>query len=715
MQKSLITIAIGALLTITGLISAAPGDAKVTKMEPKGFPSIKPVLVDRSIQLEKELATKLMRRSEVPASGAVMADLNIDLRIIQRWVLTQTAMAAAESDLQIAGLLRAMELASAIGKLESTLVASAAPFTRSQSDAAVLIHKMSYDLPDLKSVGDLDERCKRLGYAMENVASPTPIDARTLPRMRPERFPTDEAAGGNSTAREGPRTLAELTSEITRAAVSTTLRQQLLAMAKATSIAGDSTDSAQLADAAAMQQVLTSAVDLAKGLSATTALSAAARDQIETQLAEGLALFSDPRTRAAGKQRVARLNEYRLVMNRLASGGLSPELRKTFAPALGYAQTHADQGQRILNSIEAFVGTCLRFEAIPRRENPVTNLRHATEDAAKLYETARAAFITNINDASDGVAFDALDSQIADIASAADLYAMLDGMQQMYETLNGYKPRPFGAIETRTLKAAVIATTAIKSPARADAIRYLGDLSKLAQLSRIVTQRSLSDIPPEVIKSYAGISLADFESKCRLTFNELVSQIAGGVEMDKIKIARLRAVGDLCDSLRFAAIAERALVNVPSLHHWVDWTLSAEQIQGLLLPFQTQLSAAFEGFISDVPNAVEKFVKRRDVFLPLVALLDRDAAYSEQCAKLPEGLQGDLARLMTPFEGQPFSTERYLSYAATVASLLASIDPDAAQSATDSAMARLERDMRSAVRDLKPDAVNGALKNSKGK
>ena len=684
---------------------AAPNDPREARVEPKVFPSIKLVLNDRSLKLEKELAAKMMHRFEAPASGAAMADLQIDLRIIQRWLLAQTANASRESDVQIAGLLRAMELAAATGKLEEALAASSASLTRSQNDAAMLIHKMSYDLSDLKGVGELDELCKKLGYAMENMASPSPVDARTLPIMRPEPLQAGVETVGVPTTQEGPRTLAELTSAITRVTISASLRQQLLAMAKAAATAAASTDPARQTDAAAMQQMLAGGVDLARGLSATTAISAEARDEIETQLAEGLALFGDPRTRNAGRQRVTQLNEYRLVMNRLARGNLSADLRKKLAPAFGYAQSHAEQGQKILNSIDAFVGVCRRFDGTPRRDNPVVNLRRPKEEAAKQFESARAAFIATVNEPSATLAMDALDNQVVDLAAAVELYATLDGMQQTYETLNGYKPRPFGAIETRTLKAAVNATAAIKSPARTDAIRYLSDLSKLAQLSRTVTQRSLSDIPPAVVKAYAGISLADFEAKCRLTFNELVTQIAGGVEMDKSKVARLRAVGDLCDSLRFATLAERSLAGIPPLSRWVDWTLSVEQIQALLVPYQLQLSTAFGGFISDSPSAIDKFLKQRDAFLPLVALLNRDAAYGEQCAKFPDGLQGDLARLMTPMDGQPFATERYLSYAATVGLLLAALDPDAAVTATDFAMKRLERDMRLAVRDLRSEEV----------
>jgi hypothetical protein len=677
--------------------------------EPKSFPSLKMVLADGMSALEKDLAVKMMHRSDGSGSTGAMLETQIDLRVIHRWLLGQAAVAQPQSDLQIAALLRAMELTRAIAGLDESLRARAAA-TPSQKEAAGQIRKISFALADLKDVAELDDLSHRVGYAMQNLASPTMVDPRTIPLMRPAPFRIAAGATTEPATREGPRTLADLSAEITRAAISLPLRQQLLAVAKAATTAA--ADPNQQADAAALQQMLANGVDLAKGLSATTALSTEARTDIETQLAEGLALFTDPRTRSAGKERVAQLNEYRAVMNRLARNKLSSELRKTLAPAFIYVQTHAAQGQKMLNAIEAYASICEGFDAIPRRDNPVINLRHVTDDAARQFEAGKAAFIAMAND--PNVSPEVLEIQLADLSAASELYAILDGMQHTYDTLNGYKPRPFGAIETRTLKAAVAATATIKSPTRSEAIRYLSDLSKLAQLSGEATARSLSDIPPPVVKAYAGISLGEFEAKCRLMMAELVSQVASGADLDKKKVARLRSVGELCDSLRYAALAERAVAGLAPLSRWVDWTLTVEQAQAMLLPYQKQLSAAFGGFISDAPDAVEIFLKQRGDLLPLVALLNQDIAYADACAALPTGLAGDLAQLMTPMDGQPFATERYVSFAVTVGAL-ADADSDEAATALDFAIKRLARDLRRAVRDLQSAGAAPIPKPAKGK
>src|SRR5947209_1129476 len=77
--------------------------------EPKHFPDLKTQLSDQADQINKDLAARMLRRG---AGGAAspQAELSIDLRIIRRWCLAQAAAAKPESDLQIALLLRAMQL-----------------------------------------------------------------------------------------------------------------------------------------------------------------------------------------------------------------------------------------------------------------------------------------------------------------------------------------------------------------------------------------------------------------------------------------------------------------------------------------------------------------------------------------------------------------------------------------------------------------------------
>jgi hypothetical protein len=711
---------LGAVVTLLTALSAlaapkrpetrsATREAPVTAPEatPAEFPSVKDPLAAQVTSLEKELAGRMLHRSEASGGPAATAELLIDLRIIQRWMLVEAAKAKPQSAGQIALLLRATELASAIAGVEDAMKRGAA-LTRTQTDAMAQIHKLSFDLGELKEPGQLDEICKRLGYALANATTPAGVDARSIPLMRPKR--TAEAGGDTADAlpQDAPgRTIADLSADITRAPISTTLRQQLLALAQAASAASTAaaTDPKREPEAATLYQVLAIAVELTRGLSNTTAFPPDDRSRLETQLAEGLALFADPRTRSAGRDRVEQLNQYRLVMNRIAHSRLSPDLRRALAPALVCAQTHAagEQGQKLLRAIEGYAAVCERLDTAPKHEAGVANLRRPKDDLFRQIEQARQQFVQSANDATASLvsfAIDGLENQLADLSQLAELYAALDGMQQTYDLLNAYKPKPFGAMEQRALKAALAATATARSPARTAAIQFLLDLAKLGQLSAALTQRSFADIPAPVLQAYAGISTGELEAKCRAVMGDLVNQVAGGGEMDRSRIARLRSVGELCDGLRIAASAERALAAAPALHKWVDWSISQTEARGLLDPYRQLLAAAFADFITETPLAVEKFIAGRDKYLPLITLLKRDSELADQCAALPDGLTGDLARLMTPIEGQPFGTERYLSYVTRVWQILADDDPDAADAVLEQGMARLQREVRVSIPDL---------------
>src|SRR5258708_2601884 len=64
------------------------------------FPSIKAILNERTAKIEKDLANRMMRRGD-PKSAGLPLESQIDLRVIQRWLLNQAANAKPESDVQV--------------------------------------------------------------------------------------------------------------------------------------------------------------------------------------------------------------------------------------------------------------------------------------------------------------------------------------------------------------------------------------------------------------------------------------------------------------------------------------------------------------------------------------------------------------------------------------------------------------------------------------
>jgi hypothetical protein len=99
------------------------------------------------------------------------------------------------------------------------------------------------------------------------------------------------------------------------------------------------------------------------------------------------------------------------------------------------------------------------------------------------------------------------------------------------------------------------------------------------------------------------------------------------------------------------------------LARWVDWSIDPGSLQIVLTPYKEAMSGAFAGYVNDSLDAVDKWSHLRSRYVPLITLILRDAAYAEQCEAMPMGFPAEIGRLATPFDGAPFGTERYASYA----------------------------------------------------
>jgi hypothetical protein len=653
----------------------------------ESFPSLKTWAATRQAPLDKELAGQLIERQDATPDKLAELNFQIDVRIIERWFLQQTAAAKPQSQTQIIALLRSLEIADLRAALPAA-DASAAISSRPRTEAMDRLHRLTFKLGETKDVAELDDVAKRVGVELLAIAVPNAPRPESLPMMRPPVLATTQPS-----TRKAIRSLSDLSAAIPQTAISVSLRKQLMAVARAASDANKDKPN----EALELREALGDGVELARGLSNTTAFSSEARDQIEQQLAEGLALVSDPRTRLAGRERIHQLDEYRSVMDRLATSNLGPEVRTSLNPALTYAQTHADQGEVVLNLVQDYLQITQQFETDSHVDTPVPNLRNTLEQVSHQFSAARQTFLNTANQLGSGSTVQTLQTQLADLRELGNLYNMLAQMPHTFQTLNSYHPRPYGGIESHVLRAASAASSNTHTSLRAEGIAYLTELTRLARLSNSVTQNSLADISPEVLQNYAGVSVAEFTSKCTLLIGDLVNQLATGRETDRRAIARLNAVEVMIDGLRHAQFIEQELQSAATLQRWADWTLTPEQLHGLMAPYRTLLSGAFAGFVKDDAAAVEEFVLGRRRLQPILEFLNRDGFYSEYCGRLPEGLPGDVARLMTPMTKEPFELERFVSYAMSVSAALDSTDPSASDAAKQAAIDRISQ-------EFEPDA-----------
>jgi len=671
------------------------------------FPSAKLLMSDRLEQLDHDIAGLIMKRAETPAAGLAYLEMDIDLRITERWLLTQACAAKPESDMQILAFLRAHQLEQATANFDEALKQSAgqAP-TITQAEGLKRLHQATFGFGDLENAPSPDAICHDVGAFLVLAANPTPSDSKRLPAMRPPKDPrqapaTREAAtqpAGNS------RTLTQLGDAASRAAVSQALRQELIALvARAVQLhAETSTDKESLAT----MKVLGDAVDTAQGLTGG-GLPAQARDDIDSRLAEGLALFSDPRTRAAGQERVDSLTQYRQLVVRIDKLKITPEQRQKLAPAFTWVQANAESGAHVLDVMEKYLGQVKRYDALPKPNAAAQVLKKAMDDIRTQCDSQRDAFMAMapalgatgaISSTPEG-----LESAGNDLKASIDIYELLLEMPGAIDMLqNTYKPKPFGVLEKHICACAAAAVMpTMKSPAKSEAMKVLNEVISLVKIA--TPEHSYVDIPVGVGQHYAGGQLAVVEQKFSALLAAAVSQFANGQDLDKAVMANLNGLRQLDAGLRLAARFEAALGNWDELQRWGDWQLTADQLRDAAIPYQTLLLAGYSGFASATRGPMDDFSKQSGRYAGLMKLVILDSSFATACSTLPGGLQGDLARLVSPMDGQPFALERYVSYAVPI--MQATKEPEVADFIAAVIAKRLhERGISGRLDDLPPVA-----------
>ena len=196
--------------------------ASAIAAEPATFPAVKPLMAERVASIEHDIAALILHRAETPAAQQPVVDLQIDLRILERWLLLQASDAKPESEQQIQAFLRSSQLATASDGLEDALKQSVShAMTHTQSEAMLRLHQLTYNLPDGKGTASadgkpaltLDDVCRQTGEAMLDVISPQPIDPKAVPVMRPHQVFKPAHAGQAPEPADGPRDRARATDQ----------------------------------------------------------------------------------------------------------------------------------------------------------------------------------------------------------------------------------------------------------------------------------------------------------------------------------------------------------------------------------------------------------------------------------------------------------------------------------------------------------------------
>ncbi len=134
--------------------------------------------------LETDLATLLQRRAEAKGAELAIIDYQIDLRVIERWMLAAGALAQPDSQMQACVALRMANLQSIGEQVGQRLQMPGRALASTQLNGLKSLHQLSYDLPDIREISTIDAVCKSLSPALILAANPTPAEVRNLPPMR---------------------------------------------------------------------------------------------------------------------------------------------------------------------------------------------------------------------------------------------------------------------------------------------------------------------------------------------------------------------------------------------------------------------------------------------------------------------------------------------------------------------------------------------------
>lgn len=616
-----------------------PGNAPAAKED------VKPAAVSYKQQrvdaLDDEVATLLQRRGEAGLDPA-MLELQIDLRLLARGVvagglgdkleLKPEVVAAYHRHRQL------VDVATVLAVTVKTVPATAQP-------ALKRVHDLTYRPIDATSVANTDALARDVAGALATLVPGVPQAPMRPARIAPATGP---GAGGNA--------VTDLVAAAHRANVTPGLRRQLVALADAASGATDP------AEARALTVGLNDAVDLANGLATNTAVDLPARRQVEQDLAEGLALFTDVRTRDVGRARLKAFAPYRQTLVRVGKLKENPDALK-LGKLFVWASGHGEDGAKALAAVEAYNEVVAAFEARKTPTGLPPNVKRAADGVLRQFASARATFMEDAIGIGAGGIMAAspkqLDEDVAEMKKSLERLGLVERSPSAVDTLLAYKPRPVGAIEKKVIAALIsVSGEATAKMPEEDAVAFLSSVDALASASKRV---AAGDLPTTAADAgaWAGQGPAALSKALTTTFGSAVNALATPAgTVDAGVTEKLAMAGEVCDLLREAGEIDKSLASLATLARWSDWGVTATQVEAIVKPYKDAAAVTVDGLIDDSPGAGEQWPRVTRKYGPVVAYLREMAAYVPPCSTLPDGPTAAIARLATPLDERSFTDVR---------------------------------------------------------
>jgi hypothetical protein len=644
MHRNRLLILVAICLSVTHLHAQDRGRRSETPQ-----PAIlKAYVPTQTARIEGELATLIQKRAETPAAAMAYHEMRIDLRIVQRWLVSQLLAAEPYSDLQAVLWLRHRDLDGLISTVDSWATTQTANPSRIQSEAMGKLSKATYDLKPVDSVAGLDGFFTALRSPLLIALGDATGKAQDMRPALPKRADQPDKPEAEPTE---PPTLDQLSNQITRLAISIPLRQQLLSAVAATR-------AAEKKEQEEMLSMLRSAVELSSALQSNVGVDAASRSTIETQLGEAVSLFSDPRLRDSAQERLKGLSQYRQLAGRVSSLALSPEFVLALAPAFEYARSQPDQSGKVLGAIETFAQFEQQLPAIkPAAASDAVG--RAAEAQFKQLLNLRAGFMEDAGKLKVNSAFastpDDLSRRIDQMKQSMELLEVLKRLPQTQATLVQLKPRPTGALERR------ITQSLVKLDSDSASRNYLVGLDALATAYSNASQALAERVDEAVVQKYAGTTWEKFESHIKQSATDSASAAAVSGAVDSRATASIQQTLAVVERLRTLATLDARLTIDAPINRWADCSLGQEKLTSLLDQYRSDFAQVVTDTLAGKGDA-ESAAGLRGRYRGLFRTLEQIASVADACVQLPSGAMGQVGSLTTPSDKAPFGRVRFLSY-----------------------------------------------------
>lgn len=607
--------------------------------------------------LESEIASRIVQRSSVPSAGLAQLEMQIDVRIIVRWMIQQAMDRPSGSDLQVVAYLRSLQMIQVVDLFNEELNHLAGSQISSlQIEAMTQLHELTFRLAEPKSAAMIDDVSRAMGRLLLAIVRPD-TDPKTLPPMRP-KLRTTPTSGSSGNNRE---LLMQLEAQARQATVSVALREQLLALWNQVDKA--ERDDSQKDQVASMLEVLRSAVELARGLEANTGVTSEAREEMENRLLDGVALYLDTRTRDAGAGRITGLRNYQQLLSQIDGLQLTSDDRTAVAPALAYARQEPSSAAQILHALDRFATAQRHYAALTDPSDSIANLDGIVKQLRQQYLQKVQDFLGLAGKYSRSFDVSPNDFEAAAISQyeLVELIEAIGRMPQVVYSLSTYSVRQLDLLQRRiqTAAAKAVQASSDESAAAAESLRRLARLMNLAaQLDQSPT------FPEDLSNMYLGANAQSIRRRWRDAVLKQANQFIAARPIEPQVLTQMQWLIELYDAIDQAQPAEAVITQADGLSRWVDWNLSVTALETV---FGQYRNATAEFAVRILGDATDKdhaaWQKQHQQSRPLFALMEQTQPYVSAVKSMPQGFTGAVAGLLTPMNGQAFAAQRYASYA----------------------------------------------------